>query len=62
LTPIGERELIDLCGALHPPIVHYTDETSLAERGKEIWRTLAMMLLSLAVVETGFAVFVGRER
>ena len=62
LAPIADRELVDMLGALKPPIVHYNGESSLAERGKEIWRTLAMWLLGLALFETVFAVFVGRER
>ncbi|HEX8525049.1 MAG TPA: BatA domain-containing protein [Tepidisphaeraceae bacterium] len=62
LTAIPEGELQGMLGALHPPIVHYSGEASLAQRGKEIWRTLAMGLLCLALGETVFAVWVGRER
>ncbi len=62
LTPIAEGDLTAMMGALKPPIVRYSGEASLAEKGKEIWRTLAMCLLCFGLAETVFAVWVGRER
>jgi hypothetical protein len=62
LEPIADRELTGLLDPLDATIVHYAGESSLSDKGHEIWRTLAMMLLALAGIETLFAVWVGRER
>ena len=62
LEPIGDRDLAGLLDPLDVTIVHYAGESSLSDKGREIWRTLALMLLMLAGVETIFAVWVGRER
>ncbi len=63
LRPIAEAELAELMGNLEVPIVHYREgETALAGQGREVWRTVVMTLLCLAVAETVLAVWVGRER
>jgi hypothetical protein len=62
LEPIGDRDLAGLLDPLDATIVHYAGESSLSDKGHEIWRSLAMMLLAFAGVETLFAVWVGRER
>ena len=62
LEPIGDRDLAGLLDPLDATIVHYAGEASLSDKGHEIWRTLAMMLLAMAGLETLFAVWVGRER
>jgi hypothetical protein len=63
LRPITDSELADLMGSLSVAVIHYTGgETSLTGQGREIWKTLAMVLLTLAAVETVLAVYVGRER
>jgi hypothetical protein len=52
-----------LMGSLDVPVIHYAGgDTSLTGKGREIWKTLAVALLLLAVVETMLAVWVGRER
>jgi hypothetical protein len=63
LEPIGDDDLSSLLGALHPSILHFSSGgRSIAEPGREIWRTLVTALLVLAAAETGMAVWVGRER
>jgi hypothetical protein len=63
LEPIPDAQVASLMGNLDVPIVHYTGgQTLITREGKEIWRTLAMMVLAMAVVESVFAVWVGRER
>jgi hypothetical protein len=63
LESIPDAELASLMGNLEVPIVHYTPGQALVRReGKEIWRTLAQIVLAMAVMESVFAVWVGRER
>ena len=63
LESIPDAELASLLGNLEVPIVHYTPGQALVRReGKEIWRTLAQIVLVMAAVESVFAVWVGRER
>jgi len=63
LEPIADGQVAALMGNLDVPIVHYTaGQTLLTREGKEIWRTLAQVVLVMAVVESMFAVWVGRER
>jgi hypothetical protein len=63
LEPIGDDELTLLLGGCHPSILHFTHAgPSIAEPGREIWRTLLTALLVLAAAETAMAVWVGRER
>lgn len=63
LESIPDAELKALMGNLEVPIVHYTPgQTLLTREGKEIWRTLAQIVLAMAVIESVFAVWVGRER
>jgi hypothetical protein len=63
LRPITDDELAGLMGSLDVPVIHYAGgDTSLTGQGKEIWKTLAVALLLLAVAETMLAVWVGRER
>ena len=63
LTPITDSEITGLLGNLRPMIVHYSaGQNALAKQGKEIWRTFALALLGLLMLETVLAVWVGREQ
>ena len=63
LEPLTDSQLSDLTGNLKPELIHFNEvSTTGGPRGREIWRTLAMVVLSLFVVETVMAVWVGRER
>lgn len=63
LTPLTDSELIGLLGNLRASVVHVSaGQGSLAEQGREIWRTFAVTVLALLMFETVFAVWVGRER
>ncbi len=62
LEPIADDQLKHLLGNLQPPIIHYGAQAMLSGPGREIWRTLAMTLMGLLLVETLLAVWVGRER
>ena len=63
LESIPDAQLRELMGELDVPIIHYTaGQPLLAREGKEIWRTLIQVVLAMAVVESVFAVWVGRER
>lgn len=63
LDPISTAELTDLMGNLKPQVDRY-DSTGakLGTPPREVWRTLATILLGLLCAETAFAVWVGRER
>lgn len=63
LEPIGDEPLAALLGRLKPQIVH-PNAPALAAMppGNEIWRLLAMALLTLMVLESLLALWVGRER
>ena len=43
LESIGDRDLQGLLDPLDATIVHYAGESSLSDKGREIWRTLALM-------------------
>ncbi|MFI5379072.1 MAG: BatA domain-containing protein [Tepidisphaerales bacterium] len=63
LEPIADAELTALLGSLKAPIVHLgSGQDPTAQQGREIWKTLATILMTLVLVETVFAVWVGRER
>ena len=63
LEPIPEQELSALMGDLRPPVIRYAAGRAIAATtGREVWRTLAWAVLGMAVVETAFATWVGRER
>jgi len=63
LDPIADGQLAELLTPLRVPIVHYAaGQTLLTREGKEIWRTLVTAVLVMGVVESVFAVWVGRER
>ncbi|MBI1374181.1 MAG: hypothetical protein GC159_15800 [Phycisphaera sp.] len=63
LEPIDRNELLGLFAPVDVGIVDYTGTAvSLSGQGKEIWRTLAMALMTMVMVETVFAWWVGRER
>lgn len=63
LEPISDRGVTELLGQLRPTIIHYTGgATAEAEKGRELWRGLAMAVLALAAMETVLAFWVGRER
>ncbi|HEX3726043.1 MAG TPA: hypothetical protein VHV08_07355, partial [Pirellulales bacterium] len=51
-------------GAMEPEVVSLgaPDDPSFAVTGREMWRTLAMGLLGLLVIETCFARWAGRQR
>jgi hypothetical protein len=64
LERVPREEFEKLWGALEPEVVSIsaTSDTSLAVRGQEIWRTLAVGLLGMLVVEACFARWAGRVR
>ena len=65
LDPITERDLAGLLDPLDVTIVHYEGIGSLSDKGHEIWRTLAVMLLAArrgSCLRRRFsAVWVGRQ-
>jgi len=64
LARIGGDELRAAFGGLDVQVIPAVSgaDLPLAVRGEEIWRSLAMLLLALLVVEAGFATWVGRQR
>jgi hypothetical protein len=63
LEPIADVELAGLLGSLKAPIIHIgAGQDPTAQQGREIWKTLAAILMTMVLVETVFAVWVGRER
>ncbi len=63
LEPIAESDLRKLLNPLSPTIVQWTAGADpLTEHGREIWRTLVIAVLTLALFETALAVWVGREK
>ena len=62
LVPVTDEALANFCGALPPTILHYRGAASLADRGREIWRTLATAALVMFVLEMGLATWVGRQK
>ncbi len=63
LEPLIESQLAGLLGNLKASIVaYYPGALAAAGPGREIWRNLAVTLLSLLVVESVLAFYVGRER
>ena len=62
MSAISDNDLAEILSPLDPTIIHYAGEASLIERGREIWRPVVIALLSLGMIESLFAVWVGRER
>lgn len=64
LARITPDDLRQLWGALQPQIIAAVSaaDTPLAIRGQEIWRTLALGMLGLLIVESCFATWTGRQR
>ena len=64
LERINAEDFRRLWGALEPEVISINSggDTSLAVRGREIWRTLATCMLGLLVVEACFARWTGRQR
>jgi hypothetical protein len=63
LDPITDGQLAELLSPLRVPVVHYAaGQTLLTREGKEVWRTLVTAVLVMGVVESLFAVWVGREQ
>ena len=64
LERFASDEFSALWGALEPEVISLSagSDPSLAVRGQEIWRTLAMGLFGLLVVEACFARWAGRQR
>ena len=64
LEPLAESELAGLLGNLKPTIQqrYETVGANLSTAPREIWRSMATILLGLLGVESVFAVWVGRER
>ncbi len=63
LEPIDEPQLQRLLGGLHPDVVRFVpNQLAAGGAGREVWRTLAMLMLCGFAVETAFAAWVGRER
>jgi hypothetical protein len=63
LEPIADAELARLLAPLEPTIVHWTSGgDDVTADGREIWRSVIVTVLGLALCETALAVWVGRER
>jgi hypothetical protein len=63
LGRISAEQLKNLWGTFEVDVISAGGgDLSLATRGQEIWRTLAMTLLGLVVVEACFATWAGRQR
>jgi hypothetical protein len=64
LVRIEPEGLKSMWGAFQPEIIAAVarGDMPIAVRGKEIWRTLAMSLLGLLVVESCLATWTGRQR
>ena len=63
LEPLAEPELLSFLGNLAPSIIRFDDrDAAIAPEGREIWRTLALVVLGMFFLESAFAVWVGRER
>ena len=63
LEPIDEGQLMRLLGSLRPTVVRFVpNQLAAGGAGRELWRTLAAVLLAGFVVETAFAAWVGRGR
>jgi hypothetical protein len=58
------EQLRGLWGSFQPQVIAAVSaaDTPIAVRGQEIWRTLALGMLSLLVVESCFATWTGRQR
>ncbi|MGH7136503.1 MAG: hypothetical protein ACREHD_12240, partial [Pirellulales bacterium] len=64
LTRITPEQLRGLWGAFQPQVIPAVSaaDAPVSIRGQEIWRTLAMGMLGLLVVESCFATWTGRQR
>jgi hypothetical protein len=65
LEPIGEAELTNLLVPLSPAFVHWGAAQAaepIGEGGREVWRSVVLAVLLLAVVEAALATWVSRER
>lgn len=63
LEPLDDEQLRQTMGDVDVSIIHYGGTNIATDAaGREIWRTLAIAVLTLAAIETVFAVWVGRER
>jgi hypothetical protein len=64
LDRIPSNELRGLWGSFQPQVISAVSaaDAPVAVRGQEIWRTLAMGMLGLLVVESCFATWTGRQR
>lgn len=62
LEPIEPEQLLQWMEGLRPVIVRDTElDATLAGPGRELWRSLVMLLLALVVVESALAMWVGRQ-
>lgn len=63
LDLMSHEELRSMLGGLEPSIIRFADrDAALSPEGREVWRTLAMIVLGMFLLESAFAVWVGRER
>jgi hypothetical protein len=64
LERISAEEIKGLFGGFEPEVISAAtaDETPLAVRGREIWRTLAIGLLGMLTMESCLATWTGRQR
>lgn len=64
LARITPAELRGLWGAFQPQVIAAVSagDAPIAVRGQEIWRTLALGMLGLLIVESCFATWAGRQR
>jgi hypothetical protein len=63
LDLISASQLTELLAGLEPSIIRYDErDAAFSPEGREIWRTLALIVLGMFLCESAFAVWVGRER
>ncbi|MGB0767606.1 MAG: hypothetical protein ACPGYV_07825, partial [Phycisphaeraceae bacterium] len=60
LRQLSDEEVAQLLPGVDLTLVDLSDPVS-AGAQREIWRTLAMLLLGFVVIESAFAAWVGRE-
>lgn len=63
LDPVAEDVLRGWLAPIEPAIVRYGEDRADAQgAGRELWRHLAWLVLAMVMIETAFAVWVGRHR
>ena len=64
LGRLDPEQVRGLFGGFQPEVIRAISgsDTPIAIRGQEVWRSLALILLCLLVVEASFATWAGRQR